>query len=71
MTWTGGSNRSHPGKSRQEVVYRYFGHRDIGNPGDKVFMHFGIMKSETPIRRKVLLWEPAVIIVENWDSKYW
>jgi hypothetical protein len=51
--------------------YRYFGHRDIGNPGDKVFMHFGIAKSKTPIRRKAPLWEPAVIIVENWDSKDW
>jgi hypothetical protein len=34
------SNRSRRGKSRQEVVYRHVGHRDIGNPGDKVSMQF-------------------------------
>jgi hypothetical protein len=53
---TCGSNQSHRGKSRQEVVYRHFGHRDIGNPGDKRFGHFGIAKSETSTRRKVPLW---------------
>jgi hypothetical protein len=30
----------------KEVVYRCLGHRDIGDPGDKVFMHFGIAKSK-------------------------
>jgi hypothetical protein len=64
-----GSNRSHRGKSRQEVVYRHLGHRDIANPSDRVFMHFGIAESETPIRREVPLWEPAVSIVENRDSR--
>jgi hypothetical protein len=34
---------------RQEVVDRCLGHRDIGDPGDKVFMHFGIANRETPI----------------------
>jgi hypothetical protein len=62
---TRGSNRSHRGKSRQEVIYRHFGHRDIGNPGDKRFGHFRITKSETPTRRKVPLWGPAVSISEK------
>jgi hypothetical protein len=30
-----------------------WGHRDIGDPGDKVFMHFGFVNRETPMRRKV------------------
>jgi hypothetical protein len=38
-----------PGKGRQEVIDRHLGHRDIGDPGDKVFVHFGIAKSETPM----------------------
>jgi hypothetical protein len=45
------------------------GHRDIENPGDKVFMQFRITKLETPIRGKVPLWEPTVSIAENQDSK--
>jgi hypothetical protein len=53
---TRGRNQSHRGKARQEVVYRHFGHRDIGNPGDKRFGHFGIVKSETPTRRKAPSW---------------
>jgi hypothetical protein len=40
----------------KEVVYRCLGHRDIGDPGDKVFMHFGIAKLETPTGRKVPPW---------------
>jgi hypothetical protein len=53
---TRGSNRSHRGKARQEVVYRHFGHRDIGNPGDKRFGHFRIAKSETPTRKEAPSW---------------
>jgi hypothetical protein len=37
----------------KEVVHRCLGHRDIGDPGDKVFTHFGIANRETPTRRKV------------------
>jgi hypothetical protein len=37
------------GKSRQEVDDRRLGHRDIGNPGDNLFMYFGIAKLETPM----------------------
>jgi hypothetical protein len=44
-----GSNRRRWGKSRQEVVDQSLGHRDIGNPGDNLFIHFGIMKLETPM----------------------
>jgi hypothetical protein len=32
--------------------HREIGNRDIGNPVDKVFMHFGIAMSETPIGDK-------------------
>jgi hypothetical protein len=66
---TRGNNRSHRGKARQEVVYRHFGHRDIGNPGDKRFGHFRIAKSKTPKRRKVPLWGLDVSISENRDSR--
>jgi hypothetical protein len=38
-----------PGKGRQEVVDRCLGHRDIRDPGDKVFVHFGIVKRDTPM----------------------
>jgi hypothetical protein len=31
-------------------------HWDIGDPGDKVFVHFGITKLETLIGRKVPPW---------------
>ena len=44
-----GSNQNHRGKSRQEVVYRHVGHRDIGDPDDNLFMHFGIVTLETPM----------------------
>jgi hypothetical protein len=30
----------------KEFVYRCLGHQDIGDPGDKLFMHFGITKPE-------------------------
>jgi hypothetical protein len=53
----------------RKLSIEHFGHRDIGNPGDKRFGHFRIVKSETPIRREVPLWEPAVSIAENRDSK--
>jgi hypothetical protein len=83
VTWTGGSHRSHREKSRQGgVIYRCLVHRDIGDPGDKVFMHFGFAKSETPTGRKVPpcgqlsaerreapLWEPAVSKPESQDSR--
>jgi hypothetical protein len=42
----------------------------IGNPGDKKFGHFGIAKSETPIRRKVPLREPAINILEKWEVPF-
>jgi hypothetical protein len=51
-----GSNRSHREKSDKEVVYRWLSHRDIRDPGEKVFVHFGIMKPETPTGRKVPPW---------------
>jgi hypothetical protein len=38
------------GKDRQEVVDRCLDHRDIGDPGYKVFMYFGIANRETPTR---------------------
>lgn len=44
-----GSNRRHRGKSREEVIDWRLGHRDIGDPGEKVFMQDGITKSETPM----------------------
>jgi hypothetical protein len=72
---TRGSNRRHRGKSRQEVVDRRLGHRDIGDPGDKVFMQDGIAKSETPMsgsqlsaqqtRKEAPLCGPAVNMAEN------
>jgi hypothetical protein len=34
----------------KEVVHRCLGHRDIGDPGDKVFTHFEIANRETPMR---------------------
>jgi hypothetical protein len=37
----------------KEDIHRCLVHRDIGDPGDKVFMHFGFAKSETPTGRKV------------------
>jgi hypothetical protein len=43
----------------------HFSHQDIRNLGEKRFGHFRIMKSETPIRREVSLWEPDVSIAEN------
>jgi hypothetical protein len=46
---TRGSNRRRRGKSRQEVVDRRLCHRDIGNPEDNLFMHFGIATLETPM----------------------
>jgi hypothetical protein len=38
------------------VVYRYLGHRDIGDPGDKVFMHFGFVQPavSTSERREIV-----------------
>jgi hypothetical protein len=48
--WTSGSHQSHREKSRQGSHLSVLGHRDIGDPGDKVFMHFGFAKSETPTR---------------------
>jgi hypothetical protein len=50
---TRGGNQRHREKSRQEVVDRGLSHRDIGDPGDKVFTHFGIANRETPTRKKV------------------
>jgi hypothetical protein len=46
-----------------------FGHRDIGDPGDKVFGHFGIAKSETPTRRKVSFKGSAVSVAKSRDSR--
>jgi hypothetical protein len=53
---THGRNWRHLGKSRQEVVDRRLGYQDIMDPGDKVFIHFGIANLETPTRRQVSLW---------------
>jgi hypothetical protein len=46
---TRGSDQRHREKSRQEVVDRGLSHRDIGDPGDKLFVHFGIAKRDTPM----------------------
>jgi hypothetical protein len=51
------------GKDRQEVVDRCLDHRDIGDPGDEVFMYFGIANRETPDK-----WEPAVSRLEKEES---
>jgi hypothetical protein len=32
-----------------EAIHRHLVHRDIGNPVDMGFMHFGIAKRETPM----------------------
>jgi hypothetical protein len=54
----------------KEVVYRCLGHRDIGDPGDKVFMHFGITKPETPTGRKVPPWgQLSANCQESQDSR--
>jgi len=37
---------------KRKVVYRHYGHRDIGDPMDKRFGHFGIAMSETSIGDK-------------------
>jgi hypothetical protein len=37
------------GKSRQGSIHRCLVHRDIGDPGDKLFVHFGIAKRDTPM----------------------
>jgi hypothetical protein len=47
-----------------------WGHRDIGDPGDKVFGHFGITKSKTLTRGKASLWEPTVSISEKWKVSF-
>jgi hypothetical protein len=63
---TRGRNRCHRGKARQDVDDQCLGHRDIGDPGDKVFMHFGIENRETPIIGSQLSasWDP-----ENRESR--
>jgi hypothetical protein len=33
----------------KEVVHRCLVHRDIGDPGDKLFVHFGIAKRNIPM----------------------
>jgi hypothetical protein len=65
-----GRKQSDRGKYRQEGVYRHLGHRDIGNPGDKVFMQIGIVKLKILIRGEVLLWEPAVSILKKWEVSF-
>jgi hypothetical protein len=52
---TRGSNWSHRGKSQQEVVYRHFDHRDIGDSiGNPVGQCIAAFKSLKP-RREVRL----------------
>jgi hypothetical protein len=46
---TRGSDQRHREKSRQGSVHRCLSHRDIGDPGDKLFVHFGIAKRDTPM----------------------
>jgi hypothetical protein len=42
------------GKSlEKEILHRSWGHRDIGDPGDKVLPHFEIANHETLTRREV------------------
>jgi hypothetical protein len=63
----------------KEDVHRCWGHRDIGDPGDKLFVHFGIAKRETPIsggqlsarqrKGKRHRERPAVSQPESRDSK--
>ena len=33
----------------RKLMIGVLGHRDIGNPGDNLFMYFGIVKLETPM----------------------
>jgi hypothetical protein len=33
----------------RKLMIDVLGHRDIGNPGDNLFMYFGIAKLETPM----------------------
>jgi len=47
-----GSNWRHQEWSRQGFIHRHYSHRDIGDPGDKKFGHFGFAKSKTPTRRR-------------------
>jgi hypothetical protein len=49
MEGTHGRNRSYREKARQEVIDRRLGHRDIGDPVDKVSAHFGNAKAKTPM----------------------
>jgi hypothetical protein len=39
----------HQEKPDREVVHRLIGNRDIGDPGDKGFVHFEIAIHETPM----------------------
>jgi hypothetical protein len=50
-----GNNRSHREKSRQEIVYRHFDHRDIRDSEEKMFRHFDIVMFETPIGDKAVV----------------
>jgi hypothetical protein len=45
----------------RKAIYRHHGDRDIGNPMDKRFMHFGIAMSEIPIGDKIAITEIVVI----------
>jgi hypothetical protein len=45
-TWQQSCHRE---RTDKEVVDRCLDHRDIGDPGDEVFMYFGITNRETPI----------------------
>jgi hypothetical protein len=33
----------------KEAIHHCLVHQDIGDPGDKWFMHFGIMNRDTPM----------------------
>jgi hypothetical protein len=39
----------------RKVIHQYYGNREIGNPMDTGFMHFGIAMSETPIGDMVVV----------------
>jgi hypothetical protein len=49
LVGTRGRDPGHRGSPDEEVVHRSLAHRDIRDPGDKLSMHFGIAKLETPM----------------------
>jgi hypothetical protein len=44
---TCGGDRHHQERADKEAVHQCLVHRDIGDPGEKLFVHFGITKRDT------------------------